>query len=619
MTSKVEKTMESYTQMSQNIQALVEKVNAILISIGANNASNINEMLEEIRQEALKVAKNPLDDATLQAQLESIQNALDNALAQLQANGGVDVNALKVELRADLERVKTELEASAQTIQTQLQTSLDRANEQIQAVAGAKDAILQEVTDKLKKIVESVGSGSKVDYDEIVGDRDIEIELLHGASHNQPASTLSFLDWAEYVTLDKSTGRRRYLKIKGFGRDRTIIQHKREGEIYYYDILANIKEPIIKVIPLNGNYMLVCQDNNYVYMLGLDWGMLGAFQDIANPMGAVRMYFDSPVVTAHCTGDTTYVLLENGDLWASGRNPYTFGHNNNIDSYNAWTKTAFTNIKAMEYVADRSLDNRNGIAVLDSENNICSVGGQGRYLIGSVGVTNVANISKNPGYDRVWCLADAVIALKQDNTYGVGITTGKGSGGFSALATELKAQKVLQDKEKTLYLLENKQLFYATGAKYYAGEYNYQRKYLYNVQQDNTGTNTYGNGVNSDTTMTPTKIFDGIVDMATYHNRWIIKKEDKTLWSWGLDAEKFAGISSLSGTKVEAFKIFEGADDFVCGKNFTAVLKGKTISVSRELITNNGFAEIYTAPTTPKKETAETEQTEQQTQEGSEA
>ena len=618
MTSKVEKTMESYTQMSQNIQALVEKVNAILVAIGANGASNIDTMLEEIRQEALKVAKNPLDDATLQAQLESIQSALDNALAQLQANGGVDVNALKVELRADLERVKTELEASAQTIQTQLQTSLDRANEQIQAVAGAKDAILQEVTDKLKKIVESVGSGSKVDYDEIVGDRDIEIELLHGASHNQPASTLSFLDWAEYVTLNKSTGRRRYLKIKGFGRDRTIIQHKREGEIYYYDILANIKEPIIKVIPLNGNYMLVCQDNKYVYMLGLDWGMLGAFQDIANPMGAVRMYFDSPVVTAHCTGDTTYVLLENGDLWASGRNPYTFGHNNNIDSYNAWTKTAFTNIKAMEYVADRSLDNRNGIAVLDSENNIRSVGGQGRYLIGRVGVTNVPKISKNPSYDRVWCLADAVIALKQNNTYGVGITTGKGSGGFSALATELKAQKVLQDKEKTLYLLENKQLFYATGAKYYAARY-VGPHFVYDQLQEHTGTNTYGNGVNSDTTMTPTKIFDGIVDMATYFNRWIIKKEDKTLWSWGLDAEKFAGISALSGTKVEAFKIFEGADDFVCGKNFTAVLKGKTISVSRELINNNGFAEIYTAPTTPKKETTETEQTEQQTQEGSEA
>lgn len=610
MTSKVEKTMESYTQMSQNIQALVEKVNAILISIGANNASNIDTMLEEIRQEALKVAKNPLDDATLQAQLESIQNALDNALAQLQANGGVDVNAIKQELRADLERVKTEL-----------QTSLDRANEQIQAVAGAKDAILQEVTDKLKKIVESVGSGSKVDYDEIVGDRDIEIELLHGASHNQPASTLSFLDWAEYVTLNKSTGRRRYLKIKGFGRDRTIIQHKREGEIYYYDILANIKEPIIKVIPLNGNYMLVCQDNNYVYMLGLDWGMLGAFQDIANPMGAVRMYFDSPVVTAHCTGDTTYVLLENGDLWASGRNPYTFGHNNNIDSYNAWTKTAFTNIKAMEYVADRSLDNRNGIAVLDSENNICSVGGAGRHLIytSSSYKANQPTIHKNSGYDRVWCLADAVIALKQDNTYGIGLTTGKGSGGFSALATELKAQKVLQDKEKTLYLLENKQLFYATGAKYYTSQYNsaYSR-YQYDAQRDTIGTNTYGNGLNSDTTMTPTKIFDGIEDMATYYNRWIIKKEDKTLWSWGLDAEKFAGISALSGTKVEAFKIFEGADDFVCGKNFTAVLKGKTISVSRELIIGNGFVEIYTAPTTPKTETTETEQTEQ-TQERSNA
>lgn len=610
MTSKVEKTMESYTQMSQNIQALVEKVNAILISIGANNASNIDAMLEEIRQEALKVAKNPLDDATLQAQLESIQSALDNALAQLQANGGVDVEALKAELRADLERVKAELEASAQTIQAELQAGLDRANEQVQAIAGAKDAILQEVTDKLKKIVESVGNGSGVDYETVVGDSDIEIELLHGASKNQPASTLSFLDWAEYVTLE--SGNRRYLKIKGFGRDRTIIQHKREGEIYYYDILANIKEPIIKVIPLNGNYMLVCKDGTNVYMLGLDWQMLGGFQDIANPMGAVKMQFGSPVVTAHCTGDTTYVLLENGELWASGRNPYTFGHNNNIDSYNAWTKTAFTNIKSMEYVADRALDNRNGIAVLDSANQICSVGGAGRYLIHNKDRANTPTIVKNTDgnanvtYERVWCLANAVVAYltAQQYAYAIGDRTGSNTYQYywGRLCTQFKPIKVLADSEKTMYLLANKQLLCSTGCYHWNGT----------IQYGNSVDNTHNKHASS------VKVQDNVVDMATSNNRWIIKKGDKTLWSWGLDAEKFAGISALSGTKYTAFKIFEGADDFVCGKNFTAVLKGKTISVSRELIIGNGFAEIYTAPTTPKTETTETEQTEQ-TQERSNA
>ena len=314
MTSKVEKTMESYTQMSQNIQALVEKVNAILISIGANDASNIDAMLEEIRQEALQVAKNPLDDATLQAQLEAIHTALDNALAQIEANGGVDVEALKAELREDLERIQAELEASAQTIQAELQTSLDKANEQVQAIAGAKDAILLEVTEKLKDIVASVNGGSGLNYEEIVGNKEVQIELLHGASKNQPASTLSLVDWAEYVTLDKSTGNRRYLKIKGFGKDRTILHNKREGEVYVYDILANITEPISKVIPLNGNYILICQDNTYAYMLGLDWAMLGCFEDISNPMGAVKIHFDFPIIDAHCTGDTTYVLLENGDV-----------------------------------------------------------------------------------------------------------------------------------------------------------------------------------------------------------------------------------------------------------------------------------------------------------------
>lgn len=606
MTSKVEKTMETYTQMSQNIQALVEKVNAILVAIGANGSTNIDAMLDEIKKEALKVAKNPLDNATLQAQLEKIETALQKALKRIEDNGGVDMDALKTELRADLERVKTELEASAKKIQAELKTGLDKANEQVQAIAGAKDAILQEVTDKLKKIVESVGSGSKVDYDEIVGDRDIQIELLHGASTNQPASTLSFLDWAEYVVLDK-TGKRRYLKIKGFGRDRTIIQHKRDGEIYYYDILANIKEPIIKVIPLNGNYMLVCQENNYVYMLGLDWQMLGAFQDISNPMGAIKMHFDSPVVTAHCTGDTTYVLLENGDLWASGRNPYTFGHNNNIDSYNAWTKTAFKNIKSMEYVADRSLDNRNGIAVLDSANMICSVGGQGRYLTHDNNLGNCPTIVKNITsdtrivYERVWCLANAVIAFRPDNayTYGIGNRTGSYAYQYhwNYICTQFKPIKVLADSEKTMYLLADKRLLCSTGCYHWNGS----------IQYGNSKDNTNGKHASS------VEVQNKVIDMATYNNRWIIKKEDKTLWTWGLDAEKFAGISALSGVKVAAFKINEGADDFVCGKNFTAVLKGKTISVSRELIIGNGFVDIYTAPTKPKKET--TGATEQQTTE----
>ena len=136
----MERTMESYTQMSQNIQALVEKVNAILISIGANNASNIDTMLEEIRQEALKVAKNPLDDATLQAQLEAIQTALDNALAQIEANGGVDVEALKAEIETEIQteieglksKIETDLGGLKSEIETNLQEGLQEANAQIE-------------------------------------------------------------------------------------------------------------------------------------------------------------------------------------------------------------------------------------------------------------------------------------------------------------------------------------------------------------------------------------------------------------------------------------------------------------------------------------------------------
>ena len=512
------------------------------------------------------------------------------------------MEALKAELREDLERIKTELEASAQTIKAELQTSLDKANEQVQAIAGAKDAILLEVTEKLKDIVASVNGGSGLNYEEIVGNKEVQIELLHGASKNQPASTLSFVDWAEFIALDR--GNRRYLKIKGFGKDRTILHNKREGEVYVYDILANITEPIAQVIPLNGNYILICQDNTYAYMLGLDWAMLGCFEDISNPMGAVKIHFDSPIIDAHCTGDTTYVLLENGDVWASGRNPYTFGHNNNIDSNNTFTKTAFENIVALEYVADRGLDNRNGIALLDSAGNLCYCGGQDRATPHETFLANQPTIAKLAGYERVWCLHNAVVANKisDQRTYASGAVTGSGSStnpnAWNVLSTDLKAQKVLMDSTKTMYLLANKQLFYATGT------------HTWNL----AGTNPYGNGVNNDATDVPTKIFDGIEDMAVSNHRWILKKSDNSLWSFGLNAQKYSGVSSVSSTTPVAFKIFDGADDFVCGKDFTAVLKGKTISVCRELIKSNGFAEIYTAPTKPKTETTET--TEQTTQTG---
>ena len=607
---------ETFKQVNENLNKVVLNTIAILEGCEKLDVKNIAQYLEEIRQDALGIAGEPLTQERVQEMVDTINNALDNALAQIEANGGVDVEALKAELREDLERIKTELEASAQTIQAELQTSLDKANEQVQAIAGAKDAILLEVTEKLKDIVASVNGGSGLNYEEIVGNKEVQIELLHGASKNQPASTLCLCDWAEFIALD-DRGNRRYLKIKGFGKDRTVLHNKREGEVYVYDILANITEPISKVIPLNGNYILICQDNTYAYMLGLDWAMLGCFEDISNPMGAVKIHFDFPIIDAHCTGDTTYILLENGDVWASGRNPYTFGHNNNIDSNNTFTKTAFKNIVALEYVADRELDNRNGIALLDSAGNICYCGGQDRATPNATSLANQPTIAKLAGYERVWCLHNAVVAnhIESQSTYASGSVTGSKSSyanenAWAALFIKLKAQKVLMDSTKTMYLLADKRLFYVSGNAN-------SNKNFQTGQWSRQGINPYGNGVDNTPVAAPTKIFDGIEDMAVSNHRWILKKSDKSLWSFGLNAQKYSGVSGVPSTTPVAFKIFDDADDFVCGKNFTAVLKGKTISVCRELIAGNGFVEIYTAPTKPKTETTEsTETTEQTTQTG---
>ena len=209
---------ETFKQVNENLNKVVLNTIAILEGCEKLDVKNIAQYLEEIRQDALVIAGEPLTQERVQEMVDTINNALDNALAQIEANGGVDVEALKAELREDLERIQAELEASAQTIQAELQTSLDKANEQVQAIAGAKDAILLEVTEKLKDIVASVNGGSGLNYEEIVGNKEVQIELLHGASKNQPASTLSLVDWAEFIALD-DRGNRRYLKIlEGIGR-----------------------------------------------------------------------------------------------------------------------------------------------------------------------------------------------------------------------------------------------------------------------------------------------------------------------------------------------------------------------------------------------------------------
>lgn len=332
MTSKVEKTMESYTQMSQNIQALVEKVNAILISIGANGASNINEMLEEIRQEALKVAKNPLDDATLQAQLESIQSALDNALAQLQANGGVDVEALKAEIETELEGLKseigteldglkreieTDLEGLKSEIETNLQEGLQEANAQIEILKETKDAIKEAIKQELTTHTTPTRAYKRHML------RGAKSGLIDGTPHIPGQTSFAFATYYE-----NEDGSREYHQLYSFsnGNSTAGIGLGNAGvqkTEYIVDIPREIPDKIVDVIQGGTTWILVTERKDVLWILGnVAVAGIPPEQGTYFTQAPRRLVLPEKLKDAYICGNNGYYLLEDGRLFASGLNQY---------------------------------------------------------------------------------------------------------------------------------------------------------------------------------------------------------------------------------------------------------------------------------------------------------
>ena len=390
MTSKVEKTMESYTQMSQNIQALVEKVNAILISIGANNASNINEMLEEIRQEALKVAKNPLDDATLQAQLESIQNALDNALAQLQANGGVDAEALKAEIETEIQteldglksKIETKLEGLKSEIETNLQEGLQEANAQIEILKETKDAIKEAIKQELTTPTTPTRAYKRHML------RGAKSGLLDGTPHIPGQTSFAFATYYE-----NEDGSREYHQLYSFSNGNSTAglglgNAGVEKQEYIVDIPREIPDKIVDVIQGGSTWILVTERKDVLWVLGNV-----AVAGIAPEQGTYftqaprRLVLPEKLKDAYICGNNGYYLLEDGRLFASGLNQNgEFGMGNTTNLNFSLTQTTHRNIAGIFKGDDHP---KSFLMCWNKDGDLSTSGHGGRYLAMGDGMGNM--------------------------------------------------------------------------------------------------------------------------------------------------------------------------------------------------------------------------------------
>lgn len=563
MTSKVEKTMESYTQMSQNIQALVEKVNAILISIGANGASNIDTMLEEIRQEALKVAKNPLDDATLQAQLESIQSALDNALAQLQANGGVDAEALKAEIETEIQteleglksEIETKLEGLKSEIETSLQEGLREANTQIEALKEAKDEILLEVgsaKDAIKEAIKqelTTPTTPKRAYKRHML-RGAKSGLLDGTPHISGQTSFAFATYYE-----NEDGSREYHQLYSFSKGNSTAgiglgNAGVEKQEYIVDIPREIPDKIVDVIQGGTTWILVTERKDVLWILGNV-----AVAGIAPEQGTYftqaprRLVLPEKLKDAYICGNNGYYLLEDGRLFASGLNQYgEFGMGNTTNLNFNLTQTTHRNIAGIFKGDDCQ---KSFLMCWNKDGDLSTSGHGGQYLAMGDGMGNMvyatpavktfaAPIEKgwSNGLTSIVTLANGEVYACGYNAYANVGNGDRYSQNWVKINVPALKSVYFDHKALTMGLTKENEL-YVWG----------------------NGTYGYGNSAAANAHLVPTKIESNVKEILAGSGFYAYILKNGDLYVWGNNALAQSGKARTNFVTREATKIYENCED----------------------------------------------------------
>lgn len=552
MTSKVEKTMESYTQMSQNIQALVEKVNAILISIGANGASNINEMLEEIRQEALKVAKNPLDDATLQAQLESIQSALDNALAQLQANGGVDVEALKAEIETEIQteieglksKIETKLEGLKSEIETNLQEGLQEANAQIEILKETKDAIKEAIKQELTTPTTPTRAYKRHML------RGAKSGLIDGTPHISGQTSFAFATYYE-----NEDGSREYHQLYSFsnGNSTAGIGLGNAGvqkQEYIVDIPREIPDKIVDVIQGGTTWILVTERKDVLWILGnVAVAGIPPEQGTYFTQAPRRLVLPEKLKDAYICGNNGYYLLEDGRLFASGLNQYgEFGMGNTTNLNFTLTQTTHRNIAGI-FKGDNYP--KNFLMCWNKDGDLSTSGHGGAYLAMGDGMGNMVYATPavktfSAPIEKGWSNGlTSIVTLANGEVYACG---------YNAYANVGNGDRNNQNWVKINVPALKSVYFDHTALT--MGLTKENELYVWG-----NGTYGYGNSAAANAHLVPTKIESNVKEILAGSGFYAYILKNGDLYVWGNNALAQSGKARTNFVTREATKIYENCED----------------------------------------------------------
>ena len=548
----MERTMESYTQMSQNIQALVEKVNAILISIGANNASNINEMLEEIRQEALKVAKNPLDDAALQAQLESIQSALDNALAQLQANGGVDAEALKAEIETEIQteieglksKIETKLEGLKSEIETNFQEGLQEANAQIEILKETKDAIKEAIKQELTTPTTPTRAYKRHML------RGAKSGLIDGTPHIPGQTSFAFATYYE-----NEDGSREYHQLYSFSNGNSTAgiglgNAGVEKQEYIVDIQREIPDKIVDVIQGGTTWILVTERKDVLWILGNV-----AVAGIAPEQGTYftqaprRLVLPEKLKDAYICGNNGYYLLEDGRLFASGLNQCgEFGMGNTTNLNFSLTQTTHRNIAGIFKGDDHP---KNFLMCWNKDGDLSTSGHGGMYLAMGDGMGNMVYATPavktfSAPIEKGWSNGlTSIVTLANGEVYACG---------YNAYANVGNGDRYSQNWVKINVPALKSVYFDHTALT--MGLTKENELYVWG-----NGTYGYGNSAAANAHLVPTKIESNVKEILAGSGFYAYILKNGDLYVWGNNALAQSGKARTNFVTREATKIYENCED----------------------------------------------------------
>lgn len=274
--------------------------------------------------------------------------------------------------------------------------------------------------------------------------------------------------------------------------------------------------------------------SNFTYCIAVDYSG-NAFNTLTEESESVTEYFNSTnslIVDYSATYDHAMILLDDGSLWAHGKNCEGAINGENVSDYLDEPKKVADGIQSVATASHHTL------AVKDDG----TLWGWGDDRYGQLAGCGDLDCFTRPVQimENVKC----AFANERDSfaiTFdGVLWGWGENDSGlvdFRSFNSCYTPTKIMDDVKKFVTDLDYPGCDRAFVIKTDGALWAYGVGYL-------------GDGENTSDFKPPRKIMDSVVDVATYDGLSIALKEDGTIWWWGIAGDSFSKVESLLPTKL---------------------------------------------------------------------